>query len=483
MSSLHDLSALKQRELLQSGELSPTDLTQHYLERIGRLNPELGAFTTVIGEAALGRAAALELLGRPSRHTSPLWGMPFADKDLNERSGVRTTFGSAAFEGYVSAESSPIVSDMDAAGGVSLGKTNVPEFGFPSYSLNQLPGGFARNPWDLEVDPGGSSSGAASAVSARLLPFAPGNDAGGSVRIPAAACGLVGLKPSRGRVPGEPGLASLAGLAVGGPLARTVADTALLLDGMTRGRNRYSLRAPDPAGLPPSRSFVDALKTKVGRLRIGWNTWSPWATDYDIVLDSQVMAVFEETLALAGSLGHTVQRVDPTPAPQYVSAFRSVWMASAASLPLTEEMLEKAEPLTRWLHETGRARPAADLPRGLMELAAFEAQIIADYAPFDLVLTPALGMLPRPLGWYDQEDGEANFVQQCQFTPFTSYLNVAGLPAVSLPVGEGRRGGVTLPIGVQAIARPGDETTLLRFGAQLEVELDWASRIPVSAGM
>lgn len=481
MSSLHDLSAVKQRELLQAGEVRPTELTQHYLERIGRLNPELGAFTTVTGEVALERGAALEQQGRPSRHDSPLWGMPFADKDLNERAGVATTFGSRAFEGYVSAESSPIVADMDAAGGVSLGKTNVPEFGFPSYSENQLPGGFARNPWDLGADPGGSSSGAAAAVSARLLPFAPGNDAGGSVRIPAAATGLVGLKPSRGRVPGESGIASLAGLAVGGPLARSVADVALLLDGMVRGRNRYSLRAPEPSGMPPSRSFLDALKVKVGPLRIGWNTWSPWATDYEIGVDPQVMATFEETLALVGRLGHTVEKAVPTPAPQYVSAFRSVWMGSAASLPLTPEMLEQVEPLTRWLHETGRARPAADLPRGLMGLGAFEAQIIADYEPFDLVLTPALGMLPRPLGWYDQEDGEANFVQQCQFTPFTSYLNVAGLPAVSLPVGEGMRAGVALPIGVQAIGRPGDETTLLRFGAQLEAELEWASRVPPNA--
>lgn len=481
MSELHALSALQQRELLQTGQLRPTELTQHYLDRIARLNPTLGAMTAVTGESAMERASALENQGRPSRHASPLWGMPFADKDLNERAGVATTFGSRAFVGYVSQQDSPIVADMDDAGGVSLGKTNVPEFGFPSYSENQLPGGFARNPWDLNADPGGSSSGAATAVSARLLPFAPGNDAGGSVRIPAAATGLVGLKPSRGRVPGESGIASLAGLAVGGPLARSVADAALLLDGMTKGRDRYSLRAPAPAGMPPSRSFVDALRTRVGPLRIGWNMWSPWATDYEIEVDPQVRAVFEDTLALAGRLGHRVEKVSPTPGPQYVAAFRSVWMAGAAALPLTEEMLEHVEPLTRWLHETGRGRPAGDLPRGLMGLSAFEAQIIADYAPFDLVLTPALGMLPRPLGWYDQHDGETNFMQQCQFTPFTSYLNVAGLPALSLPVGHGIRNGVTLPVGVQVIGRPGDETTLLRFGAQLEEELDWASRVPQNA--
>lgn len=479
MSELHDLSALTQRRMLEEGDVSPTELAEHYLGRIDALNPSVSALVTVTPEAALARAAALEKEGRQSRLDAPIWGMPFADKDLNDRAGVQTTYGSRAMVGYVPAQSSPIVVDMDGAGGVSLGKTNVPEFGFPSYSESLLPQGFARNPWDLGRDSGGSSSGAASAVAARMLPFAPGNDAGGSVRIPAAATGLVGLKPSRGRVPGESGIAALAGLAVGGPLARTVGDTALLLDAMVRGRDRYSLRAPAPADMPASGSFVDVLETPAQGLRIGWNTWSPWASDYEIGVDPQVMAVFEETLGLLSRLGHSVEKVEPTPSPQYVSSFRAVWMGSAASLPLTEEMLEQVEPLTRWLYETGSARPAADLPRGLMGLCAFEAQIIADYDSFDVVLTPGLGMMARPIGWYDQVDGERNFVQQCQFTPFTSYLNVAGLPAIALPVGEGVEDGVTLPISVQAIGRPGDEATLLRLGKQLEEELGWENRVPL----
>lgn len=481
MTDLHDLTALTQRQMLEAGEVSPTELVGHYLQRIGEFNGDVAALTTVTPELALERAAELEKGPRPSRRDGPIWGMPFADKDLNDRSGVPTTYGSRAMLGYVPQTSSPIVADMDEAGGVSLGKTNVPEFGFPSYSENQLPQGFARNPWDLGRDPGGSSSGAAAAVAARMLPFAPGNDAGGSVRIPAAATGLVGLKPSRGRVPGESGIAALAGLAVGGPLARTVGDAALLLDGMTRGRDRYALRAPSPAGMPSSGSFVDALDTPVGGLRIGWNTWSPWATDYEIEVDPQVMAVFEDTLTLLSHLGHTVEKAEPTPSPQYVPSFRAVWMGSAASLPLTEEMLSRVEPLTRWLYETGSARPAADLPRGLAALSAFEAQIIADYRPFDVVLTPGLGMLPRPIGWYDHADGERNFVQQCQYTPFTSYLNVAGLPAIALPLGEGTEGETALPISVQAIGRPGDEATLLRLGRQLEAELHWEERKPPTA--
>ena len=406
--------------------------------------------------------------------------MPFADKDLNDRAGVPSGYGSNALAGYTPDTSSPITQDLDAAGGVSVGKTSVPEFGFPAYAKNSLPTGFAKNPWDLGLDPGGSSSGAAAAVAARMLPFAPGNDAGGSVRIPAAATGLVGLKPSRGRVPGESGIGTLAGLAVGGPLARTVSDAALLLDGMVSGPYRHALRAPEPKYMAESGSFVDATKLPLPRLRIGWNTWSPWAHDYEITVDPQVMRVFEETVELAKQLGHRVEKVVPTPFPSYVESFRSVWMGGAAGLPLEDEVLDHVEPLTAWLVRTGRTRPAADLPRALGSLAVFETQIIRDYAPYDLILTPALAMTPRPADWFSGDDGNLNFIQQCQFTPFTSYINVAGLPAISLPVGQGvsEVSSAAIPIGVQAIGRPGDEATLLRFGYQLEQELHWDKRVP-----
>ncbi len=485
MAELHNLSALEQSELLRSRDLSATELTEHYLERIEQLNPTIRAFTTVSAAAALEKSAAIDSAREvPTRHDEPLWGLPFADKDLNDRAGVVTTYGSAVFEDYVPDASSPIVTDMDSAGGVSLGKTNVPEFGFPAYARNRLSQGFARNPWDLTRDPGGSSSGAAAAVAARMLPFAPGNDAGGSVRIPAGACGLVGLKTSRGRIPGESGLNALAGLPVGGPLARSVADAALLLDGMVHGPNRYALRAPQAANMPSSGSFVDALDTPTGPLNIGWNEWSPWATHYDIAVDPQASEALQATLEAAAAMGHTVTRVEPSEAPQYVDAFREIWMASAAALPLPEEMLPAVEPLTSWLVRTGRKRPAANLPRALAQLKSFEAQIIADYAPYDIILTPSLAMTPRPWDWFDEGDGEQNFIQQCQFTPFTSYLNVAGLPAISMPVAMSRPTGSAeagLPLGVQAIGRPGDEATLLRFAKAVEEVFDWARRAPLSS--
>jgi amidase len=252
---------------------------------------------------------------------------------------------------------------------------------------------------------------------------------------------------------------------------------------MVTGPNRYALRAPDDLGLPASGSYVDSLEAPLRPLRIGWNAWSPWSTNYEIEVDYQVNWVFEEALSAAVEMGHTVEYVEPSPAPDYFASFRAVWMASAASLPVPDEALDALEPLTAWLVRTGRTRPAADLPRALAALKRFEAQTIADYQPYDLILTPLLAMTPRPIGWFDASDGEHNFMQQCQFTPFTSYVNVAGLPALSMPVGTGQSdgapGGITLPVGVQAIGRPGDESTLLKLALQLEEVADWSSRVPL----
>src|ERR1700712_4424138 len=245
MAELHELTALALWQELQSGRVSPRELTEHYLDRIELLNPQLGAFVTVTREAALERA---DRVRDEVPHTAPLWGLPSGDKDLWQRAGVRTGFGSRLFAEFVPDTSDEIVQTMDAAGTISLGKTNAPEFGLPAYteSLAEPP---ARNPWNPELGAGGSSGGAAVAVASGMLPFAPGSDGGGSIRIPAAACGLGGLKPSRGLVPAGSGIASLAGLVVDGPLARTTADAALLLDGMIAKRNgqidhHYTLRAP-----------------------------------------------------------------------------------------------------------------------------------------------------------------------------------------------------------------------------------------------
>jgi len=226
MADLHELTALELWQELQSGRVSPREVASHFLDRIERLNPELGAFVTVTRDQALARAD--EVAERVPR-TAPLWGLPFGDKDLWMRAGVPAGFGSRSMAGFVPDTSDELVETMDAAGGVSLGRTNAPEFGLPAYT-ESLAAPPARNPWDPGRGAGGSSGGAAVAVAAGMLPFAPGSDGGGSIRIPAAACGLVGLKPTRGLVPAGSGIESLAGLVVAGPIARTTADAALLLE-------------------------------------------------------------------------------------------------------------------------------------------------------------------------------------------------------------------------------------------------------------
>jgi len=473
MAQPHELTALEQFRLLKSGELGVVELTEHYLERVDRLNPIVGAFSTVTESAALQRAARLQL--RPDR-SGTLWGLPFGDKDLVRRRGVRTAFGSRLFADFVPDVSDEMADVLDEAGAVSLGKTATPEFGLPSYTENLADVRPTRNPYDLSLGPGGSSGGAAVAVAAGLLPFAPGSDGGGSIRIPAAACGLIGLKPSRGLVPAGSGIASLAGLAVSGPLARTVTDAALLLDGMI-GRKKgqidhhYTLRAPDSS----EGSFLGAAIRAEGRYQLGVLTDSPWSAEYDIEIDPEATRVFEEALTGIDALGHGLERISLLPSPEYAKAFRAIWQAGATGIPVAAADEHLLEPLTLWLIQRGRELTAQELAAALTTLTAFERSVIRQFSSFDAIITPALAQTPRPLGWYDSHDGEVNFAQQVKYTPFTSFVNVTGLPAITLPVGQTASG---LPMGVQLIGRPGGEATLLALGAQLERRFHWETRHP-----
>jgi amidase len=465
---LHHLSAQEQWDWLHRGEITPLELVTHYLERIERLNAELGAFTTVTADAARQRAADL-----PDRvpGSAPLWGLPFGDKDLARRAGVRTTFGSRLFEHFVPEVSDELVEVLDAAGGISLGKTNAPEFGLPSYT-ESLVAPPARNPWDLRLGAGGSSGGAAVAVAAGLLPVAPGSDGGGSIRIPAAATGLVGVKPSRGVVPAGTGLTTLAGLVTVGPIARTVADAAMLLDAMIAGSEYpYTVRAPSWDGGP----LLSAATRGEGRFQLGVMTSSPWDQAYDIRVSPEAHAALNFALGELSAIGHGIEEIALEPDDSYAPAFRTVWQAGAAGIPAEGKELELLESLTRWLVERGRELSARTLAEALVKLTAYERSIIRQFRGFDAIVTPATALTPRPIGWYSSEDPELNFAQQCLYTPFTSFVNVTGLPAITLPVAATDEG---LPMGIQLVGRPGGESTLLAIGAQLERRIGWQRRHP-----
>jgi amidase len=481
MDALHEQTAVELRDRLRSRELTPTEVTDHYLDRIERLNPQAGAFATVTADTARKRAAALTA-GPPS---GELWGLPSGDKDLWNRAGVPNGFASRAFMGpytFVPEVSDEIVDQLDGAGSVSLGRTSAPELGFPAYTEPHA-GTVARNPWDTSRGAGGSSGGAGAAVAAGMLPFAPGSDGGGSIRIPAAACGVVGLKPSRGLVPGGSGVDSVGGLVVAGPIARTTADAALLLEGMLARTasgdvaHRFTLRAPSAKeGEYLSTALWGMVPDGTARFRLAVTTDTPWDDFYDIRVGAEAIAALETGIWSLTGLGHDVSELDLEPAPEYGPAFRTLWMSGASAVAIDEpERLALLEPLTRWLVARGREVPARRLVEALRTLSMFERRLVAEFGAYDAVVTPALAMTPRPVGWYDAEDPERNFEQQCQYTPFTSWLNVAGLPAITVPTHWTADG---LPMGIQLIGRPGGELTLLALAAQLEDVLRWPERRP-----
>lgn len=453
MPALHDLSLVAQVDGLRRGGLSSVEVTRHYLDRLHRF-ADLGAFAEVTPNAAFERAAALDAAA-PS---GPLWGVPSAEKDLVARAGVATRYGSRARAHLVPVASDPLAEAMDAAGAVSLGKTSTSEFGLTGFTepLIHAP---ARDPWRLSAGAGGSSGGAAVAVAAGLLPAAVGSDGGGSIRIPAATVGVVGLKPSRGRLPLGSGFDSPDGLAVTGPVARTVEDAALLLDALI-GLAPFSYATAAPGAGP----FLEAARREGSGLRIGVTAVSPWDDDENIVLDPDARAAWETAAAWLDDAGHIVTDAAWHPF-GYAALFRVLWRASAARIPLSDDDMTLVEPLTAWLVREGRALPALDLLGGLTAARAFERRTITDFAPFDAVLTPALAQSPRPVGWYSGHDPERTFAMQVEYAPYSSFVNVAGLPALTLPVTTDAAGH---PVSVQLIGRPGGEATLLALGAHLE---------------
>lgn len=464
MSLLHEFSARELVSLRRSGELLATELVEYFCARIAKHNPTLNALVTVTPDRALEDAAAMDA---GQRDPGMLWGLPFADKDLVNRAGVPTGAGSRVMsKAPLPTESDPIALTLDMAGGISVGKSAVCEFGLSSYTESQV---FPPtvNPYSPEHGAGGSSGGAAAAVAGRLVPLSPGSDGGGSVRIPAWTCALVGLKPSRGLIPGGTGFDYLAGLVVPGPLATSVGDAALLLDALRAEGHTY--RATQP-GVPPA-SFVDSLATPTAPLRIGMTIRHPWEDFVDTPLDASALSAHNQVGALLEDLGHSVVELDWVPRPGYSEAFTTIWKASAVGLDLSASQRELLEPLTRYLVEEGDRLSAKALARALRELSAFEEHTIRSFSGVDVVLTPGLATTPPPIGFYDADDPERNFAQQVQVTPYSSFVNVSGLPALALPVMLNPEG---LPVGVQLIGGPGADATLLSLGQQVEEALNFA---------
>jgi amidase len=474
MSDIHDLTALELGAAIAARELSSVEVTEHYLARTVARDGAVGAFVTVTAERARAQARARDEEVRRGDVRSPVHGVPVPVKDLNLTAGVRTTFGSATYAEFVPDVDDNVVTLLTAAGTVMTGKTNTPEMGLPCYTENAVAPA-ARTPWDLTRMAGGSSGGAAAAVAAGLAPVAHGNDGGGSVRIPASCCGLVGLKPARGRVSPGPIKGDVSGLPVEGVLARTVRDAAALLDVMAVPMPGDAHWAPP---LPPGETFLAAVDKPVGRLRVGRFATPPVG---DAVVHPDVLVAYESASALMESLGHEVEDVavagDSGLFPPYaVALFETVWSVMATVTPVDPAREGELQPLTRYLRERGRAVDAPTFALTLLGLQGVARRLVAATSTYDVLLSPTVAQPPLPVGALrDAADPAAEFEAVKRFTPFAGLYNVTGQPAVSLPLHWTDDG---LPVGVMLAGRPAGEAALLAVAAQVEAAAPWAGRRP-----
>ncbi|HEV2590774.1 MAG TPA: amidase [Gaiellaceae bacterium] len=439
-------SALELAAQIRAGELSALEAVETAIDRAEAENPRLNFLVTECYARAVERARGL-LEG-------PFAGVPMLVKDLTETAGVRTTFSSRAFAGYVPPHSAAVVRRMEGAGFVVIGKSNTPEFGITCVTESEL-NGACRNPFDLERTPGGSSGGAAAAVAAGVLQLAHGSDGGGSLRIPASCCGLFSIKPSRGRVSAAPYGSGSLELGQSGSLAKTVRDAAAFLDVVAGYEPGDAHWAP-----LPERPFLDECEIAPGRLRIALATQPP--LDYPV--DPRVAQVARDAAGALAALGHEV--VEATPPWQddtLLDVFAFLWQLTPALYPVQDESL--LTPLNRWLAERARGTSSVDYARAVAHLGALARRVVSFWSDIDVVLTPGLGKLPVPIGWvFDTDDMWEQFERGAEFTPFTPVVNVTGQPAAMFPFGEVDG----LPVGVQLIGPPAGEAMLFRLSAQLE---------------
>jgi amidase len=468
MTQLHDLTLLEQADAVRRREVSPVELVDHYLERIERLNNEVGAFVHLAPDQARAAAKDAESAVTSAAELAPLHGVPTAIKDLYLTADMPTGFGSGAFAPMELGIDEAFVTKLRQAGTISLGKTATPEFGAPCYTE---PEGHppARTPWDLSRSAGGSSGGAGAAVASGLLPAAPGSDGGGSIRIPSSVNGLVGIKTSRGRVSTAPLNAEISGLSVHGPLARTVRDAAALLDAMAGPSSQdWIWQAP-----PATGTFLAACDQEPQALRIG-RYITPAVPGAEVA--PECVAAYEHASHLLESLGHTVEDHPTTFGPELIAMFENLWSVEFASLPVPSESEDGLRPLTRWLRERGRSLSALDVWSSLATLRSTARQELERTAQFDAVLTPTIAQLPAKVGGLRNDaDPAQDFENQKRYTPFTAPYNMSGQPSINVPL---HWTDDSLPVGIQLVGRPGDEVTLLRLAAQIEAAEPWAHRRP-----
>jgi amidase len=472
------LDATAQAGLVRAGQVTPAELVEAAIERIEALNPALNAVVTPVFDQALDTARASLSAGAGGSPAGPFAGVPYLLKDLAcEMAGVRFTEGSVFLADHVSAFDQELVVRLRQAGLVILGKTNTPEFGMAPACEPALFGP-ARNPWDTGRSTSGSSGGSAAAVASGMVPFAHGNDLGGSLRYPASACGLFALKPTRARNPLGPEYGDVAaGGAVEHALTRTVRDSAALLDATCGPAPGDPYWAP-----PPARPFAAEIGADPGRLRIAYTTRTP---DGDPGHPDCVAAA-EHAARLCASLGHEVTEAGWSFFTPQVGAAIGVMIYAATAWILRywirrlgrEPGPGELEPLTRVLWEAGEKVTAAEWLLAVEDIQRFSRVVAGFFTTADVFLTPTMSTPPLPIGTVSStpEDPWRSLTVSGQTVRYAGVVaNLTGNPAMSVPLWWNEEG---LPIGVHFLGRFGDEATLIRLASQLEAAQPWAGRLP-----
>jgi amidase len=455
-------------ELLRAGEVTPRELVELYLARIERLEPKLNAFVSVRPEAALTEAdAALERLRAGG--SGPLLGVPVVVKDNVGIAGEVTGHGTGANE-TPTAGDAEVVRRLRAAGAPMLGKTTMPELAMWGHMTESRTHGATRNPWDTGRSAGGSSGGTAAAVAAGLAPVGLGSDGGASIRVPAALCGLFGLKPTRGRISTLPDPEHWHGLTVFGGLARSVLDTALFDDAL-RGATAGDAHTPPE----PEVSFADAARRQPGRLRIAV---SLRGTLPGIEAGPAARRAVEQTAELLRSLGHQVAERDPEFG-QLFPDIMPLYLAGVADDAAKLDHPERLEPRSRRMAQVGRRLHGRPLRRARRRQPAVGERVNAIFADHEVLLTPVTATQPEAVGRWHGKGAVRTFNGSGPYVTYTAIWNYLGQPAAAVPAGFDQDG---LPTAVQIAAPVNRETTLLSLAAQLEQAHPWADRKPPLLG-
>ena len=469
---LYYRSATELVDDIHARRVSPVEVTTAVLARIDAVNPRVNAFCTVVPEGALAEARNAEAqLMRGGDALGPLHGIPMSFKDVTATAGIRTTFGSKIFQDYVPHSDAVVVERARRAGAVVLGKTNTPEFAIKGVTDNRI-FGHTRNPWDLSRVAGGSSGGAAAALAAGMGPLAEGDDLAGSLRIPASCCGVVGFRPSQGRVPSYPSPCypstnGYTSIFISGPMARTVRDIALLLSVMAGPDDR------DPQSLPATgEDFSRAVDGGISGMRVAWSPDLGYA-----LVDPEVRQLTRDAATAFERLGCLVEDSHPGfDDPEAIYLHVSAPLRSALLIPYLREWGVQLDPLVTQRIQRAQGMTAIDYERATCRRTELWHVIRRFFERYELLLTPTISVAAFPIGReYPAEIAGKPVEAQATWFPFTFPFSLTGQPAISIPCGWTAAG---LPVGLQIVGRRFGDATVLRAAAAFETANPWSHRRP-----